>query len=156
MRRPDWVRIASWAVMNASGTAAAGLVERVRHRGHAALVHDDAVGEAAAADQAEDAVAGLPAEHLCTAGLDRAGDLEAGNVLRASRRGGIEPGPLRQVGRVEAGVPNVDDDLLGAWKWIRTVLDANDVVPSGSGEYNSSHRARSSSTSATIPSASSR
>ena len=50
----------------------ARLVEGVRHRCDAALVHEHAIGEPAAADEAEDAVAGLPAEHLRTAGLDGA------------------------------------------------------------------------------------
>ena len=92
----------------------AGLVERVRHRGHAALVHDHAVGEPAAADEAEDAVAGLPAEHLRAAGLDRARDLEAGDVARAAGRRRVRALALRQVGRIEARVRDAHEQLLAA------------------------------------------
>ena len=81
-RRPAWLRIASWAVMNASATRAPGSSSASGTGGDAALVHEHAVGQAAAADEAEDAIARLRAEHLRAAGLDRAGDLEARNVLR--------------------------------------------------------------------------
>ena len=95
-----WLRIASCAVMNASGTAAApGSSSASGTAVDAALVHDDAVGEPAAADEAEDAVARLPAEHLRAAGLDGAGDLEAGMSRGLPGGAGIRALALRQVGR---------------------------------------------------------
>ena len=117
----------------------AGLVERVGHRGDAAVVHDHAVGEPAAADEAEDAVAGLPAEHLRAAGLDRARDLEPGHVLRAAGRRRIGALALREIGRIEARVRHAHEQLLAAGNRIGPLLEPDDLVAAGSGEYHCAH-----------------
>ena len=117
----------------------AGLVERVRHRRHAALVHDDAVREPAAADEAEDAIARLPAEHLRPAGLDRAGDLETGDVARAAGRRRVRALALRQIGGIEARVRDAHEHLFAARHGIGQLIEPDDLVAAGSGENHCAH-----------------
>ena len=116
-----------------------GLVEGVGHRGHAAVVHDDAVGQAASADEAEHAIAGLPAQHVRSAGLDRARDLEARHVLRAAGRRGIRAVALREVGRVDARVRDAHEQLLAPGHRIGTLLEPDDLVPAATCEHHCAH-----------------
>ena len=78
--------IASWAVMKTSGTAAAPASSRAAgNRDDVPLVHDDAFGEAAAADDPEHPVADLEPASGLAARDHGAGDLDSGDVLAASR-----------------------------------------------------------------------
>jgi hypothetical protein len=87
------------------------------------LVNGDAVGEPAAADEAEDAVTDVPPEHSMAAGDDAAGHLEPGDVLRRARRRRIAARALREVGGIERGVGRNDDDLAAARNRVRPLLE---------------------------------
>ena len=132
------------------------VVERVRDPRHGPFVNENPVSEPSAADESEHTVSHRPGGDAFAARVHPSRDLEAGDIGRASRWCGIAPSPLLQVGRVEAGEPNVDDDLLGTRDRIWPVLDKNDIVPTCTNEHDCSHLLRSSSASAAIPSASSR
>jgi hypothetical protein len=62
------------------------LVGPIRHRDHVTLGHDHALGETAAADEPEDAVADLPVPDRLAGGHHAARDLWARNL--GGRRGG--------------------------------------------------------------------
>ena len=112
-RSPAWLMIASCAVTNTSGTAAAASSSRLlRHGGHVQLVHQHPVGEAAAADEAEDAVARREPPGGRPAGDHGARHLEAGHVGRRPGRGGVAALSLRQVGRVQRRVADGDEDVV--------------------------------------------
>jgi hypothetical protein len=49
-----------------------------------------------------------------TNGVHHAGTLEAGNIARPTGRCGIKAPPLQEVGGIQAGGPNFDDDIIGA------------------------------------------
>ena len=76
-----------------------------------ALVDGDQLGLAAAADHGHDAVAGLEAVHARAALGDLAGELEPGDVGRRARRRGVDALHLQDVGAVEAGGADADEDL---------------------------------------------
>jgi hypothetical protein len=109
--------------MNASGT----------------LMHEHAVGEAASADQAEDAVAGRPVQHLRAAGLDRSRDLEPGDVLRAPGWCGIRALALGEVGGIEPRIGDAHEQLLAAGHRVGPLLEADDLVAACSGEDHCAH-----------------
>jgi hypothetical protein len=102
-------------------------------------MHDHAVGETAAAHEAEDAVARLPAEHLCAADRDRPGDLQPGNVLRAAGRRGRGTLALREVGRVETRVRDAHEKLLTSGHGVGALLQTDHLIVAGSGENHCAH-----------------
>ena len=119
------------------------VVQPVGDSGEAALVHEHAVGQPAAADEPEDAGALLPRAHALAAGLHDAGDLEAGDVRRAPRGSRVGAGPLDEVGGVERGERRSDDDLLPARHRIRPLLEPDDLVATRPGEDDRPHAASS-------------
>jgi N-carbamoylputrescine amidase len=100
------------------------LVEALGHRDHVALVHDHPVGQPAAADEAKDAVADLPAPHLLAQGDNAACDLEAGNVLRSAGRSRVAARALREVGRVDPGVRGGDNHLAASRHRVGQLLES--------------------------------
>ncbi len=98
------------------------------------------------ADEAEDAVAGLPARPRSPAGLDRSGHLEARDVGRGAGRRGIAPGPLLEVGGIQPREAHLDENVLVAGSRIGPVLEPDDLVAAGAGEDDSPHPTSSLST----------
>ena len=123
------------------GHRGAPLVERVGHARQAALVHDDTVGEPAAADEPEDAVARLPGRDALPAALHRSGDLETGDVRRTPGRSGVVTRPLDEVGGVEAGERDPNEDVLRAGRGRAAPRRRRPRSP-GAGEDDRSHAAR--------------
>src|SRR6185437_3252291 len=99
--------------------------------GEVALVGDDGVGQAAPADDPEDAVALAPGRDGGAAGDDAARDLEPGDVLRRPGRSRVVPGPLGQVGGVQPRVRGADEDLVVAWYRIGALPDGHDLGAAG-------------------------
>jgi predicted amidohydrolase len=104
-----------------------------------ALVHGDSVGEAAAADEPEDAVAGRKAAHGRSRRDDDAGHLEPRNVLRRARRRWVVTCPLGEVCRVHPGKAGRDDELLGAGNRVGSLFEAHDLLAAGPGEDDRPH-----------------
>jgi hypothetical protein len=90
------------------------VVEPARHGDDVPLVHRNTVSETAASDEAEGAVADLPAEDRLSARDDRAANLQPGYVFRSARRCGVAAGPLREVGGVDRRIRLRDDDFLAS------------------------------------------
>ena len=96
------VTIASYAVMNASGIAAASVHDsRSGTRAIGLRVGDEILGVATAADDAEHAIADRHSVTSPPSSRDLAGELEAGNVCRRAGRRGIVPVALMEVGAIE-------------------------------------------------------
>ena len=102
-------------------------------------MHDHAICEAAPSHEPEHAVAGLPAEHLRAARLHGARDLEPGDVAGAPGRRGIGALALREVGRVEARVRDAHEQFLAARHGVGQLVETDDLVAAGSGEYDCAH-----------------
>jgi hypothetical protein len=96
----------------------------VRNASGTALVHRHAIGEPAAADEAEDSVADAPVEHGRTACDHRPADLEPGHVLGRAGRRGIPARSLGEIGRVERRVGRGDEHLGAAGSRVRPLLEA--------------------------------
>ena len=99
---PACVTIASHAVMNASGIAAASVNESpsgIAH--HAVGVRHQLLGVRAAADEPEYAIADLPSARIGADRIDLTGELEPRNLLRRIGRRRIEPHALEQIGAVD-------------------------------------------------------
>ena len=102
-------------------------------------MHEHAIGQATAADQAEDPVADPPVQHP---GADRGHlttDLEAGDVGGRAGRRRVVSRPLRHVGPVDARVAGGHDDLVGAGRRVRALLQPHDLVAPGPGVDDGSH-----------------
>ena len=82
-------------------------------------VDRDELGVTAAAEQRQDALA--RADHLACA-------FEPWNVDRRARRWGIEPSPLHQVGVVDPGGVNANQQLALARHGVRPLLDHDPAV----------------------------
>ena len=94
-------------------TAAAGEIEIVRDAGDQALVGDHVLSLATAADDSENAVAGLDrSDDIGTEGVDFAGVFEAWNVGGRAGRGGIHTLALQQVSPVQSAGANANADLV--------------------------------------------
>ena len=107
-----------------------------------ALGREHAARQSAAPDQAEHAVSRCEPEHPRAARDDRSADLEARNVRRPARRGGIAALALLHVGRVESRVASCDQHLALARFGIGPLLDADDLVAAGSAVDHCSHARR--------------
>jgi hypothetical protein len=99
------------------------IVEALRHADDVPLVHDHTVGEAAAADEAEDSIAELPAEHLVSKRDDASADFEPGHVLRCAGRRRVASGALGEVGRVDRRIRLGHDELVAARQGIGPLLE---------------------------------
>ena len=110
------------------------LVEDLRHPCDAAFVHRDAIRQAAAADEAEHAVARRPGGDARPAALDGARDLEPGNVRRRARGRRVAARSLLEVGRVEAGEADAHEHVLIPGDGVRPLLEAHDLVAAGTRE----------------------
>ena len=86
------------------------------------------LGISAAGDERADAVADVPVGHVGADRVDRAGDLEPGNVRRAGRRR-VLPAPLHHVGPIDAGRGHPDQHLARARRRPRT-FDRNEHLGS--------------------------
>ena len=77
-------------------------------------MRDAIFGVTAAYDQRHDLVGFLPARRTRSARDDFAGDFQSGNIGGTWRRR-IKPHALHDVGPVNAGGGDLDQDLAGAW-----------------------------------------
>ena len=93
------------------------------------------LGLPAAADDGHDAVALSKRVAPGPSRDDLAGELEPGDVLRRARRGGVHPGALHDVGAVEPGGPDADEDLAAARARVRVVLDDDLLVADRDGAH---------------------
>jgi multidrug efflux pump subunit AcrB len=104
------------------------------------LVDDDLLGVRAAAHEAHDAVARLPAAGLLSHRVDLTGVLQSGNVGGPAGRRGISPFALDHVGAIEAGRPHRDANLTRSRRWLgEAVIQDHDVGPAGRGVGNGAH-----------------
>ena len=108
------------------------------NRQHLPLVHGEAFGVGAAPHDAHHLVADLPERgplphRRHSAGVLHAGDLVGGRWPR------VVPAPLQQIGAVERGGHDVDDDLLRPRRRIRNVLDREDLRTSVRVEHDGAH-----------------
>ena len=115
------------------------VVQRVGNRGHVSRRHADAVGQAAASGQAEDAIAGREAGHLVAHRDDAAGNVETGDVRRPAGRCRVVPGALQQVGRVEPAEPLLHQHLAGTGDGVGPLLESHHLGAARSGEHQGSH-----------------
>ena len=99
----------------------------------------DAVGQPAAADQAEHPVADLPAEHSRSGGDHLPGDLQPRDVRGRAGRRRVVALPLGHVGPVDAREAGGHEDLVGPWNRVRALLQPDDLVAPVPGEYDRSH-----------------
>ncbi len=115
----------------------AGLGERhgVGHRHELALVDDRELALATAADDAHHAVALGEARRAVAERLDLAGELEAGDVLRAAGRRRVAAAALHHVGAVDAGGADADEHLAGARLRVGMLLDENLAVADRGGAH---------------------
>ena len=118
--------IASWAVTKTSGTAAAASSSRLSGtRVDVQLVHEHPAREPAAADEAEDPVArARTASAVGPHATHGAGHLEPGHVGRRAGRGGVAALALRQVGRVQRGVADGDEDVAAGRDRVGPLLES--------------------------------
>ena len=100
----------------------------LRDRHQDPLVDDRELGLAPARDDPHHPIADRKPLRTRTAIDDLAGELEPRDVLRRTRRRGIEAAPLHHVGAVQAGRPYADEHLARAGRRIRMVLDAQVAV----------------------------
>jgi len=117
------------------------VAERVRDPRKQPLPGDDAVGEPAAADEAEDPVAGLPRRHPLAGRLDDPCHLHPGDPGRTPREMRVAAVPMVDVARAETGVGDADDHLFRSGLRIPAILDPDDFVTAGAGEDNSPNAA---------------
>ena len=135
-RRPDCVKTASWAVVKTSGTPPACVpVQAVGHGHGLALVDGRELGLPAAADDRHDPVADREALGARPEGGDLAGQLEPRDVRVRALGRGVHALALQQVGAVEAGGPDADQDLARAGLGIGVVLDDDLSVADGGGAH---------------------
>ena len=116
--------MASWAVMKASGIPP-GLdqVEGIGDPGAVRRLGDEVLGLASSGDDAHHPVARTRRGHVGPDGLHDAGELQARDVGRRSRRGGVAARPLEEVGPVDAGPGDPDEHLTGRRFGDGAVLD---------------------------------
>ena len=107
--------------------------------GDVPLVHRDRVGQPASADEPEHAVAGPPRGHRLAAGDHRSGDLEPRNVGRRAGRGGVVPGALGDVGRVETGVRGAHEHLRRQRHRVGPFADGHHLRAAGTEERHRDH-----------------
>ena len=105
-----------------------------------ALVHGDRVGETASADQPEDAVAGAPCGHGLAARDHGACDLEARDVGGRAGRCGIVPGPLDEIGGVQACMRDAHQHLRGQRHRIGPLADGHHLRATRTKERDGDHR----------------
>ena len=115
--------------------AGVGEADGVGHRHELALVDDRELGLAAAAGDAHDAVADREACGAVAERLDLAGELEAGDVLRAAGRRRVATAALEHVGAVDARRAHADEHLAGARLGIGMLLDENLAVADRGGTH---------------------
>jgi hypothetical protein len=91
------------------------VVEPLGHCNDVALVYGDAIGEPAAADEAEHTVADLPAQHLVAACNHLARHLQPWYVLRSAGRRRIVAATLRLPDEelAELGIPLAQTEFVG-------------------------------------------
>ena len=114
-RRCAWVTIASCTVTNASGTPP--IATRSRCCGHDRAVHRrhrDVLGLRAAAGDAEDAIADRTRRDVGADRCDDTRELHARDVGGNAGRRGVATGALQQVGAVQTGAVDPDDDPVGS------------------------------------------
>ena len=97
------------------------------------LVHEHAIGEPAAPDDAEDAVADR--ESMCGRPTrdHGAGDLDPGYVGRRAGWGGIAALTLRDISGVQAGVAHCDENVVAARNGVGPVDEIDDLVAACTG-----------------------
>src|SRR4029079_12385180 len=100
-----------------------------------ALVDRGEPGLPAAAHDRHHAVAQAEARRARAERDDLAGELEPGDVLRRARRGGIHATALHDVGAVDPGGPDADEDLAAARLRVRAVLDEDLLVADRDGAH---------------------
>ena len=114
---------ASWETVKASGNPPASSGESSSGTGSAVRSwHDRKLGLRPATDHGHDPIADCEAEYSRPDGRDDAGELQARNVCRRARRGGIAAGPLEQVGAVQASGLDFDEKLTRSREPGRGVL----------------------------------
>src|SRR5207302_9019091 len=87
--------------------------------------------EAAPADEAEHAVSLLPREHRLAAGDHRPRDLEPGHVLRRTGWGRVEARTLDEIGGIDPGEPDLDEDLVVARPRVGPLLQPHHLAAAG-------------------------
>ena len=88
--------------------------------------HSDLFGVATTGEQRAHPVADLPAVHALAELGNDTGAFEAED-LAGSRRGWIHALPLHQIGAIDGGGGDVDDDLPALRTWVRYLGPLHDV-----------------------------
>ena len=115
-----------------------GEVEVIGHGKQLTCGNGHGFGIAAAGEQSRHPVADGPAGDLGAEPLDGAGDLESGN-LGGPGWGIVESASLQQVGPIDAGGMDADEDLIGGDVGSRFVGDLQDLGVTGGGDRDSAH-----------------
>ena len=116
-----------------------GVVERVGHTGELALVGDHALGQTAAADEPEGAVADGERRHSVATGDDAAAHLEPRHVLRRAGGHRVLALALEHVGRVHPCERGRDHDLETARRRIGPLLDRHHLAAADPVEDDTPH-----------------
>jgi ribosomal protein S6E (S10) len=115
-----------------------GEVEVIRDWKQLTCGNGHVFGVSAAGEQSRHPVADGPTGDVGAELLDRAGDLEPGNQGRPGW-GIVESAALQQVGPVDAGGMDADEDFIGGDVWCGFVGDLQDLGLTGGGDRDSAH-----------------
>jgi hypothetical protein len=110
-------------------------VELVGYRHDQALVDRDQLCLAAAADHGHDAVTGGEAVDAGAALGHLTGELQAGDVGGRARRRRVATTHLQDVGAVDAGRTDADQDLAGLGLGVGVLLDDDALVADDDGSH---------------------
>ena len=102
------------------------------------------------ADDAHHAVPDLQRADTLATPFDLAGELQARYVVRHAGRGGIQAAPLKQIGAVDSGGTDADNDVLRPGQRVRNFPQLQHFRPAEACDDDRSHRRQDATTGAKL------